>query len=232
MIKKVKIEELKTQVKDFKSNDLLTKSEIKEALDLALKKTKINLEYFNDGFPTPATKDNVYPIMDNTEWTNGFWTGVLWLLYEYSNDEAILNIALKNVESFIYRIDHQIELDHHDLGFLYSPSCVANYLINKDKISLQGAIKAADKLIERYQSKGEFIQAWGELGKKDNYRLIIDCLLNIQLLFFVSKVTGDQKYFEIGKKHFYTSVNNVIRDDASTFHTFYFDPETGLPLKG
>lgn len=40
------------------------------------------------------------------------WTGVLWLLYEYSNDEAILNIALKNVESFIYRIDHQIELDH------------------------------------------------------------------------------------------------------------------------
>lgn len=86
--------------------------------------------------------------------------------------------------------------------------------------------------ISYHQEKGGFIQAWGDLGKKEHYRLIIDCLLNIQLLFFAYQETGDQKYYDIAESHFYVSANNVIRDDASSFHTFYFDPETGQPLKG
>ncbi|MFM1524902.1 MULTISPECIES: glycoside hydrolase family 88 protein [Helcococcus] len=231
MIKNIKIEDIKKD-KEFLSSDLLNKEDVKKALDLALEKTKINLKYFGENYPTPATKENIYPIMDNTEWTNGFWTGVLWMLYEYSKDETIKEIAHKNVLSFLDRVNKRIELDHHDLGFLYTPSCMAEYRINKNEEALEASIKAADKLIERYQEKGQFIQAWGELGKKDNYRLIIDCLLNIQLLFFASEKTGDEKYYDIAKKHFYSSVNNVIRDDASTFHTFYFDPETGQPLKG
>ena len=231
MIKNIKIEDIKKN-KEFLSSDLLSRDEVKKALDLALEKTKINLSYFGENYPTPATKENIYPVMDNTEWTNGFWTGVLWILYEYSKDESIKEIAHKNVLSFLDRVNKKIELDHHDLGFLYTPSCMAEYRINKNEEALEASIKAADKLIERYQEKGQFIQAWGELGNKDNYRLIIDCLLNIQLLFFVSEKTGDSKYYEIAKNHFYSSVNNVIRDDASTFHTFYFDPQTGKPLKG
>ncbi|MFM1540397.1 glycoside hydrolase family 88 protein [Helcococcus ovis] len=231
MIKNIKIEDIKKN-KEFLSSDLLSRDEVKKALDLALEKTKINLSYFGENYPTPATKENIYPVMDNTEWTNGFWTGILWILYEYSKDESIKEIAHKNVLSFLYRVNKKIELDHHDLGFLYTPSCMAEYRINKNEEALEASIKAADKLIERYQEKGQFIQAWGELGNKDNYRLIIDCLLNIQLLFFVSEKTGDSKYYEIAKNHFYSSVNNVIRDDASTFHTFYFDPQTGKPLKG
>ncbi|CVN86910.1 glucuronyl hydrolase [Streptococcus pneumoniae] len=185
-----------------------------------------------EDFPTPATFDNVYPIMDNTEWTNGFWTGELWLAYEYSQQDAFKNIAHKNVLSFLDRVNKRVELDHHDLGFLYTPSCMAEYKINGDGETREATLKAADKLIERYQEKGGFIQAWGDLGKKEHYRLIIDCLLNIQLLFFAYQETGDQKYYDIAESHFYASANNVIRDDASSFHTFYFDPETGQPFKG
>lgn len=170
--------------------------------------------------------------MDNTEWTNGFWTGELWLAYKYSQQDEFKNIAHKNVLSFLDRVNKRVELAHHDLGFLYTPSCMAEYKINGDGEAREAALKAADKLIERYQEKGGFIQAWGDLGKKEHYRLIIDCLLNIQLLFFAYQETGDQKYYDIAESHFYVSANNVIRDDASSFHTFYFDPETGQPLKG
>ena len=96
----------------------------------------------------------------------------------------------------------------------------------------KAALMAADNLMERFQEKGRFFQAWGELGAKDNYRLIIDCLLNMPLLFWASEVTGDPKYIEKATAHILTAMNCVIRPDHSTYHTYFFDPETGEPVKG
>lgn len=231
MIRQVAIETIQHPER-FRQTPLLTKEEVKQAIEEALGQIELNMEYFKDYFPTPATKENHYAIMDNTEWTNAFWTGDLWLAYEYSKNEKIKALAQENGKSFVDRIERKVELDHHDLGFLYSPSCVAEYKLTKNPESLEAAIKAADKLLERFQETGGFIQAWGELGAKDHYRLIIDCLLNLQLLYFVFEATGEQRYYDLATRHFYTAVNTVIREDASTFHTFYFDPETGEPLKG
>ncbi|MGT2711440.1 glycoside hydrolase family 88 protein [Streptococcus oriscaviae] len=231
MIKKVVIEPIRLK-EEFKSTPLLTKEEVKAAIELALQQLELNLDYFGEDFPTPATFNNIYPKMDNTEWTNGFWTGVLWLGHEYSASEKMKALAQANTASFLKRVIDRVELDHHDLGFLYSPSCVADYKLTGSLAALEASLKAADKLIERYQEKGGFIQAWGQLGKAEDYRLIIDCLLNLQLLFFAYEQTGKQEYYDIAVNHFYASVNTVIRDDASTFHTFYFDPATGQPLKG
>ena len=230
-IKTVAIEEIKNPER-FLNQPLLTKEEVKAAIDLAMEQLHVNMEYFKEEFPTPATFDNIYPKMDNTEWTNGFWTGELWLGYEYTNEEAMKQLAQANDRSFLDRVKRRIELDHHDLGFLYTPSCMAEYKLLHTPEAKEASILAADKLIERYQEVGGFIQAWGELGKPEHYRLIIDCLLNIQLLFWASEQTGDPKYAQMATQHFYTSANNVIRDDASAFHTFYFDPKTGEPLKG
>ncbi|GAB6386046.1 glycoside hydrolase family 88 protein [Enterococcus cecorum] len=230
-IKTVAIEEIKHPER-FLNEPLLTKEEVKSAIDLAMEQLRVNMEYFKEEFPTPATLDNIYPKMDNTEWTNGFWTGELWLGYEYTNEETMKKLAQANDRSFLDRVKKRIELDHHDLGFLYTPSCMAEYKLLHTPEAKEASILAADKLIERYQEVGGFIQAWGELGKPEHYRLIIDCLLNIQLLFWASEQTGDPKYAQMATQHFYTSANNVIRDDASAFHTFYFDPKTGEPLKG
>lgn len=230
-IRKVALETIENPNR-FQERPLLTKDEVKSAIDKALKQIYINMDYFGEKYPTPATFNNQYNVMDNTEWTNAFWTGCLWLAYEYNGDPSLKELAHQNVLSFLDRINHKIELDHHDLGFLYTPSCMAEYRINGDKDALEATLKAADKLIERYQEKGGFIQAWGELGHKDHYRLIIDCLLNIQLLFFAFEQTGNKKYKEIAENHFYASANTVIREDASAYHTYYFDPETGQPLKG
>ena len=231
MIKEVNVENIKKR-EEFLKTELLTKDEVKEAIENAIKQIDKNIVYFRDDFPSSATKNNKYEIIDNIEWTDGFWTGLLWLAYEYTNNEKYRAVAERNIESFKNRVDKNIELDHHDLGFLYSLSCVSGYKLTGSEIAKEAAIKAADKLISRYQEVGEFIQAWGELGNQDHYRFIIDCLLNIPLLYWAAEETGYNRYREIADKHFVTSCNNVIRDDASAFHTFYMDNETGNPLKG
>lgn len=231
MIKEIRVEEI-AKKDEFLKTKLLTRAEVKNAIDLVIKQIDANMEYFKDKFPSSATKNNEYGIIENIEWTDGFWTGLLWLVYEYTGDEKYRELADKNVASFKNRVEKDIELDHHDLGFLYSLATVSGYKLTGSDDAREASIKAANKLISRYQEKGEFIQAWGELGSKDHYRFIIDCLLNIPLLYWASDETGDAKYRNIANKHFVTSCNNVIRDDASAFHTFYMDNETGKPLRG
>lgn len=231
MIKEIRVEEI-AKKDEFLKTKLLTRAEVENAIDLVIKQIDANMEYFKEKFPSSATKNNQYGIIENIEWTDGFWTGLLWLAYEYTGDEKYRELADKNVASFKNRVEKDIELDHHDLGFLYSLATVSGYKLTGSEDAREASIKAANKLISRYQEKGEFIQAWGELGSKDHYRFIIDCLLNIPLLYWASDETGDAKYRNIANKHFVTSCNNVIRDDASAFHTFYMDNETGKPLRG
>lgn len=209
-----------------------TKDEVKSALDFVIEKMRGNLAVFTDKFPAAASLDNVYPAVENQCWTSSFWTGMLWLAYEYTGDEIFKKSAEIQCKSFKNRIEKGIAVDHHDLGFLYTLSCVAGYKLTGNEEMKETALKAADKLITRYKEKGQFIQAWGAVDDPEAYRLIIDCMMNVPLLYWASGVTGDKKYFEIAKNHAYTSLNTVIRDDSSTFHTYYFDVETGAPKKG
>ena len=231
MIKTIHVEPIAKRDK-YLSTPLLTKAEVEKAMDFVVAQTRENMKYFGTKFPWSATKGLQYPIIENIEWTDGFWTGLLWLCYEYTGDEAFRALAEKNIDSFLHRVENRIELDHHDLGFLYSPSCVAGYKLTGSKEGREAAIKAADQLITRYHPVGEFIQAWGPMDAPENYRLIIDCLLNLPLLYWASQETGDSKYRDIAEKHIHTAVANVIREDYSTWHTFFFDMKTGAPDHG
>ena len=231
VIKKIHVEPINRKA-EYEAARFLTREEVTAAMDRVADQVRCNMEYFGTRFPSSATRNQAYGIIDNIEWTDGFWTGLLWLCYEYTGDDAFKNLALKNVDSFLNRVEKRIELDHHDLGFLYSLSCVAGYKLTGSAEGRKAGLLAADKLMERFQEKGGFIQAWGELGARDNYRLIIDCLLNIPLLHWASLETGNPVYRNAALRHYEAACNNVIRDDASAYHTFYFDPETGEPLKG
>ena len=211
----------------------LKKEKLEEALDEALKKIDYALPTFTDKFPSHNSTNNVYSAVSNTSgWNTGFWTGILWHAYELTGNEKYKSTALSQVSSFKYRIDNKIGVDHHDMGFVYTPSCVAAYKLTGNDEAKAAAIAAADHLITRYHEKGEFIQAWGSVGSKDNYRLIVDCLLNIPLLYWASEVTGDPKYETIAYNHFKTTIEVCYRADGSTYHTYYFDYLTGAPLKG
>ena len=216
----------------FNDYPLATEEEIRGALDRACAQVEKNLPEFTYKYQSASSTDLFYTPIINKDWTNGFWTGEIWLAYEHTQKNTLKYAALIQVEDFYKRISEGFSVDHHDLGFLYSLSCVAGYKLTKDETAKKAAIMAAEKLITRFQEKGEFIQAWGEMGDKDSYRFIIDCLLNLPLLYWASEVTGDPKFADIASRHIHTAMKCVVREDYSTIHTYFFDPQTGLPLKG
>jgi unsaturated chondroitin disaccharide hydrolase len=228
------IERKKGLVNDMQYNTMpmITDKEVEEALRFATEQVLHNLPEFTNQFQNAYSENNFYKPIENRNWTTGFWTGEIWLAYEYSGDERLKAAAEIQIDSFLQRIDYKIEVDHHDMGFLYSPSCVAGYKLAGNLIGKHAAIKAADQLITRYHPIGEFIQAWGPMDEPENYRLIIDCLLNLPLLYWASEETGDNKYRDIADKHIHTAIKNVIREDYSTWHTFFFDMKTGAADHG
>lgn len=210
----------------------LSEEDINEAIDVVVKKTKHNIIKLGETFPTSSTVNDTYSTSKNVEWTTGFWTGILWLCYENTHEEVFKNLAEKNILSFKNRIINKIDVDNHDLGFIYIPSCVAGYKLTKNKYAREAAILAAEQLSKRYNSKGKFIQAWGKQGAADNYRLIVDALMNIPLLQWAAKIENNTKYSEIANNHFETTLKYAIREDGSAYHTYFFDNKTGHPLFG
>lgn len=210
--------------------------EVRAAMDIAAAQVERNLDTFTEKFPGANSFDNFYKPGPNVDWTTGFWTGEIWLAYENAKTEEererLRRAGEIQVDSFLERIEKREDVDHHDMGFLYSLSCVAAYKLTGMEKAKKAALLAADNLISRFQPVGEFIQAWGEMGAKDNYRFIIDCLLNLPLLYWASEETGEEKYRNIAEKHIHTALANVIREDDSTWHTFFMDPETGKPDHG
>ena len=210
----------------------LLKEDLEKAINLALEQVDANMQFFGKGFQSPQAINGIYKKMNNIEWTDGFWTGLLWLAYEITNDDKYKTLAKENVESFDHRLKNEIEINHHDIGFLYSLSCVADYKITKDKKARDISLKAADHLLTRYQEKGNFIQAWGNKNDSDNYRLIIDALLNIPLVYWAANEAQNKDMFQKALNHFNATLETVIRDDSTTYHTYFFDPVTGKPLYG
>lgn len=216
----------------FKDKAIITDKELNDAILFCSTQDKGLLKEFTYKFKKAYSVNQFYEATDNTDWTEGFWTGELWLNYEHTLDEAFKEAASIQIDNFLERIVNKINVDHHDMGFLYSLSCVAGYKLTANEKGKEAAILAAKQLISRYHEVGEYIQAWGSMNSPENCRLIIDCLLNLPLLYWASEVTGDESYANIAKKHIHTSLNNVIREDYSTWHTFFFHPESGLPSHG
>ena len=216
----------------FENKPELTVAEARKALDVAAGQVERNLAEFTDSCQNHSSVNNIYPKCNNDQWTCGFWPGEVWLSYEHTGNEIFKKAALHMVDSFDARIRNKIAVDHHDMGFLYTPTCVAAYKLTGDEKAKEAAILAADQLISRFQPVGGFIQAWGAMGEPGNYRYIVDCLLNLPLLYWAEEVTGDKKYGEIALKHITTCLKYSIREDGSTYHTFFMNMETGGPDHG
>ncbi len=191
-----------------------------------------NMERFGTKFPSACAENGVYKVTENDDWTNGFWTGMLWMAYQYTGEEKFKCLACENLKSFEKRLAEHVVLDHHDIGFLYSLSVGGGYRILGEERLREVLLKAADALADRFQEKGGFIQAWRKKGARGEYRLIIDSLMNLPLLYRASKLSGDNTYRSMADCHYKNVIENIIRDDYSTYHTFYFDPETGKPDHG
>lgn len=99
----------------------LTQGEIKQALDFSAAQIKKYLPQFTDKFQNAYSVNHFYEPIDNVDWTNGFWTGEIWLAYEHTKDEAFRKAAEIQVKDYLRRIDNKIMVDHHDMGFFIHP---------------------------------------------------------------------------------------------------------------
>ncbi len=216
----------------FPGHPRITPEEVSAALDIAAKQVRRNLPKFTYSCQNHSSVNGFYAPCENNQWTCGFWPGEIWLAYEYTGDPVMKYAALILVESFLHRIENRIDVDHHDMGFLYTPSCVAAYKLTGSRDARRAAVLAAGQLLSRFQPKGRFLQAWGDMGAGENYRFIIDSLLNVPLLYWASGETGDGRYREVALAHTETCLKYCIRPDGSTYHTFFMNPGTGGPDHG
>lgn len=211
----------------------LTKKRCEEALSFILGQIDRNLETFIGTFPSEASTGNVYRQVGNTEWTPAFWTGMLWLAYETTGNEKYRQAAEKQLSSYKQRIEERRYTNAHDLGFLYTLSCVSAYKLTGNEEAKQIALDAAELLYIRYLDQAGIIQAWGNLDDpRQRGRMIIDCLMNLPLLYWASEESGDRKFYDAALSHVRMSAKYLIREDASSYHTYYMDAETGDPKYG
>jgi unsaturated chondroitin disaccharide hydrolase len=205
----------------------------KQAIEAAVDKTRVNIQSYGGLFPEVTDSGPQYKLIPNNCWINGFWSGILWNCYEYSGDETFRTEAIRTVASFRERLDQHIKLDHHDIGFLYSLSSKAQWIIEKNERARQLTLEAADVLLKRWRPHLQLIQAWGlENDPKDGGRIIIDCMMNLPLLYWAYEQTGDQRYYDIAVTHAEKSQRFLVRGDGSSYHTFFFNQETGDAIGG
>ena len=161
-------------------------------------------------------------------WTNGFWPGMLWQMYHVSKNDEYKVLAEELGNKLSEALPHSENLSH-DVGFMFMLSAVAEYNETHNPEARKRALKAADILASRFNPQGNFIRAWNKSHYSDHVEgwMIADCMMNIQLLFWASRETGDNRYAAIAKRHADSAMEYLQRSDGSCNHIVEFSNETG-----
>ncbi len=194
--------------------------------DLAWNRTITKLtrtsQRIDDTFPH-VSRQGRYDSAAPQWWTAGFWPGLLWLAYRDTQDKRFSRLA----ESCELKLDAVLQgfdtLDH-DTGFIWSLTSVARYKLLGGEESRRRALHAASILASRFNLSGRFIRAWnfGSTGWA-----IIDCMMNLPLLYWASETIGDPRFAHIANAHAETVLKHFLRADGSSRHIVSFDPQTG-----
>ena len=204
----------------------------KKQLNNALLQTNFMLKVAENENKIPRTVANdgeIHWINNEFDWTEGFFPGTLWYLYEFSENEKYKKAADKLQSSFE---EHKTFTENHDLGFIFNSSYGNGYrLLDKENYK-DVLITAANSLITRFSDEVGCIKSWnvdkGWQSKRNwQFPVIIDNMMNLELLFKASEITGDEKYKNVAISHANTTLKNHFREDFSSFHVVDYDPITG-----
>ena len=215
---------------------------VEAAVADALAVTRRNIETYGDAYVDDTTRQDRYELRpasgpfaegQNRGWTTSFTPGQQWLAWQLTGDDAFRDQALRHAADFERRLRADEDLETHDLGFLYTLAAVVPWRLTGDARWREVGIAAAERLMTRFLEPAGIIQAWGDLSDPaQRGRTIIDSLMNMPLLTWAGEQTGDSRFAEAVGRHCTQLREHILRDDDSTFHTFYWDPETGEPLRG
>lgn len=199
---------------------------VKEIFEKIDKKLQLECQRVGDKIPY-TTQDGLYKIdmreEDLSFWTNGFWAGMLWQMYHATGNPLYRETAEKSETAFDKALQ-DFEGLHHDLGFQFLHTAVADYRLTGNPKSRVRGLHAANLLAGRFNPAGGFIRAWN-LDRTGWF--IIDCLMNIPLLFWAADQLKDPRYEYIANTHANTAMRILVRADGSCNHIAICDPKTG-----
>ena len=169
-------------------------------------------------------------------WTNGFWGALMWLMYEATGNEEYKTTAVIS-EKMMDKCFETVHELHHDVGFMWHIMSGANYRITGDMEARNKNIFCAMSLASRYDAVGNYIRAWnGKWNNEDNNGwTIIDCMMNLPLLYWASEQIDDTRFKKIAMRHADMAMRDHIRPDGSVNHIVVHDPDqpdTVLGTKG
>lgn len=234
----------------FNGGSELSKNEVEKAIETAVDCLKRDVNKYIDGFAGTASgwypsdevwsskthwSVNRYKKLTMPNWESGMWTGLYWMIYELTGDKAFYSAAQSQVKIFERVAKEAVTLNDHDTGFKYSPSCVAAYKITGDTKARDAALRAAEIQLEHYCPINNFLICNGtrsENDPKENYRTLVDSMLNIPLFFWAYTETGNPEFYEAGTNHYNTTLKYLIRDDGSSYHHYLFDADDFKPIGG
>lgn len=214
----------------------------RKAFDLLVRKTRFNIQRLADRPQCAsravngnyfATEEDFFSI-DN--WTSSFFTGMALLAWRGTEDEYFLQQTLRLEPQYSAKVfdSRHVINTMHDLGFLYSLYSVALHKLSGDRNHRNTALRAADVLAQRYIASGSFIRAWGRIDDPNPHTAdmaIIDCMMNLPLLFWSARESGKLQHHEIARSHANTVLKFFIRNDGSVYHAYRFNLMTGEPSR-
>lgn len=183
-------------------------------------------------YPRTIGKDGKLKVTRKNDWTEGFYPGCLWYVYEYTNKEDWKKAAIKWTESLE---PLKKMTNHHDIGFLMYCSFGNAYRLTGNEAYKDVLVESARSLCTRFNEKTGCIKSWNyrkSWNGKDEwfYPVIIDNMMNLELLYFATKVTGDSVYAKVANRHAETTAKNQFSEDYSNYHVVNYDAETGEVL--
>jgi unsaturated chondroitin disaccharide hydrolase len=212
------------------------------ALDITADKLKWVCENNKDGIPYTLKETGTYNNMDEARldsiqlendvswWTNGFFGGILWQMYHLTGEQKYCDYARaqeKKLDACFSIFEHI----NHDVGFMWLLTSVADYRLTADAVARRRSLHAATILAGRFNINGNYIRAWDGHSKHNCGWAIIDCLMNLSLLYWATKETGDPRFAAIARAHTDTAIKHFVREDGSVCHIVEFDPLSGIFIK-
>jgi hypothetical protein len=178
------------------------------------------------GLPRTLDARGKVVTVEPQDWTSGFFPGSLWLIYEHTRDEKWKTAAM----------DYTARLESiktyggtHDLGFMLGCSYGQGYRLTRDPAYRDVLITGARTLAGRFNEKAGTIRSW-DFGLW-KFPVIIDNMMNLELLTWASRESGDQMLLQVAMTHADTTEKNHFRADGSSFHLVDYNPQTGAVLK-
>ena len=166
------------------------------------------------------------------DWCSGFFAGSLWYLYQLTGDKRWVTQAKRYTEC----LDSiQYLTWHHDVGFMIGSSYLNGYRIHPSKAYKKVIVQTAKSLSTRFRPGAGIIQSWNTTAGWQSKRgwhcpVIIDNMMNLELLFEATRLSGDSTFWHIAVSHADKTLANHFRPDGSCYHVVDYDPQTGAVL--